>query len=354
MSRATVGTKSEKVPSTATDASVLEHEDAAARALEAIAESFAQTEGRIARRILGAIAVSERAALNVGDSIQQIVSDARRHVERSAALAQQFGADSEIGRSIAQQNEEMRSFVERLSASLRRTRDDATAAQEQLGGILSAGDRIRAVARETKIVTVNAQIEAARLGTAGKPFVVIAEQLAELAEDIEAANRLVGQLARTMGEVIPRLANTTKDVVEDAERFRERFCAALERLEAAQSELHGSVRGAMVEGERCAEAILQGSARALSQLQFQDPMAQSLREVSRISGETRRKIEAAIGRSLGGSEVQEDGLKLRAGELMARLCGVAEVVLDRRPPKDWKHSDDTEAHAPESGDVLLF
>jgi len=321
--------------------------------VESIARSFVEGEAKIARRVLNAISVSEQAVLNVGDSVGDIVHHAREHVDASARLAVRFGRDSEIGQAIAQQSDDMGAFVDRVTVRLREQRERAGELHDQLGRIMSAGERIRTIARETKIVTVNAQIEAARLGSVGKPFVVIAEQLAALADDIGVANRLVGQLARTMKDVMPRLAENTDVLLTDSERFRERFTASLRELEQTQSELHNDVFAAVQEGEKRSERILRGSQNALSQLQFQDPMAQSLREVSRITKRTRALFEAALGTTFDHHEVAEDGQTLRVGDLMTRLAGAQEIALKAEATgtdDGGESTDDT----PDSGDVLLF
>lgn len=325
--------------------------------LDEIANSFADGEARIARRVLDAITVSEQAVLNVGDSIGDIVAHGREQVEASARLAARFGQDSEISRAIAQQSDDMSVFLSRMTKRLQEQQRQTRELHDQLGRIVAAGDRIRAIARETKIVTVNAQIEAARLGPVGKPFVIIAEQLASLADDVGVANRLVGQLARTMVDVMPRLATTSESLVDDSNRFHETFAEALKKVEDTQKQLHENVHQAITEGERRSERVLQGSQAALSQLQFQDPMAQSLREISRITGRTRKQLEQALGCSLEAHCVAEDGQTLRVGELMAKLSGAQEVSLRESIQQENNEQSDappSDVDTPDSGDVLLF
>ena len=333
------------------DASAASGERADAE-LEAIVLGFVEGQAKIARRALHAIAVSEQAALNVGDHVGAIVRHAREHVEASTRLAVRFGKDSEIGRAIARHSEDMTAFVDGITRRLREQRARAAELHDQLEGILSAGKRIRAIARETKIVTINAQIEAARLGAQGKPFVVIAEQLAQLADDVDVANQLVGRLAQTMTEVMPRLAESAESLLGESERFRERFSAGLAELERTQAELHDDVVRAVREGERRSARILEGSRNALSELQFQDPMAQSLREIPRISDAARRRLVEALGVDVDAVDVLEARESLRVGELMARLAGAEEVALRSVPEEP--SPDGMDAGAPESGDVLLF
>lgn len=318
--------------------------------IRAIVLSFVEGEAKVARRALHAIAVSEQAVLNVGDDVGDIVRQAREHVEASARLAVRFGKDSEVGRAIAQQSEDMTAFVDRTTQRLREQRERAAELHDQLGRIMSAGERIRTIARETKIVTVNARIEAARLGSMGKPFVVIAEQLAQLADDVAVANRLVEQLASTMKDVMPRLAENSATLLADSERFWERFSGSLAQLERTQSQLHDDVIQAVKEGERRSARILQGSQNVLSELQFQDPMAQSLREIPRITAVTRRKLVEAFAVALAEMEVVEDGETLRVGGLMARLAGTREIALREDASQEVGVDEDT----PDSGDVLLF
>lgn len=312
---------------------------------------FAEAEARMNRRVLNAITLSEQAVLNVGDTVGDIVRHARDHVEASMQLASRFGKDSEICRAIAQHSEDMRAFVEKITARLKDQRERAAELNEQIERIASAGERIRAIAREAKIVTVNARIEAVRLGPAGKPFAVIAEQLAQLTDDVGVANRIIGELAQTMSEVMPQIAENSARLVVEAEAFGEDFTHTLARLEQTQADLNQDVCLAVEEGERRSHRILQGSQSALSELQFQDPMAQSLREIPRISEATRRLFVEACGVDLDEVAVNEDGETFRAGELVARLTECAEVSLWE---SDVTGDDAVAGEIPDSGDVLLF
>lgn len=247
-------------------------------------ESRGSTDAEVNRLIDNAVAVSERAVLEVGKTVQEIVTVAQEQVDESSRIASQFGHDSEVANAIAEQTQSMTEFVAWVTQQLTSQRELTASVVRQLDQIVGAGMRINSIAQEAKIVTINARIEAARLGAQGKPFAVIAEQLAELAEGVRAANTMIENLTVTMQSSMPRLATITDELSADSEEFKASYTRALERVVQAQEQLHCQVYDSLHAGERRSSQMLAGSQRILSSLQFQDPMAQSLRKVVDLLG----------------------------------------------------------------------
>ena len=76
--------------------------------------------------------------------------------------------------------------------------------------ITSVIDIINSIAKKTKILAINAEVEAARVGEAGKSFAVVAQEVGNLAQSVENA-------AKNTGNIIEKNKNYIKKAVENAE-----------------------------------------------------------------------------------------------------------------------------------------
>lgn len=126
--------------------------------------------------------------------------------------------------------------VERTAATMRTLSDGATsfleslaAVDQTLKNIQSASAAIELVARETKLLALNASVEAARAGDAGRGFAVIAVSVKELADQVQ----------RFSAENATNLASLT---------------ATLKTLVASSEENAGAARRAMDDAEAAGEA----------------------------------------------------------------------------------------------------
>lgn len=78
------------------------------------------------------------------------------------------------------------------AADARRAAQEATARRAQ-SQALEARDRIADIARTVRLISLNARVEAARAGDAGRAFGVIAEEIKGLSEQTETASAEMGE-----------------------------------------------------------------------------------------------------------------------------------------------------------------
>jgi methyl-accepting chemotaxis protein len=83
----------------------------------------------------------------------------------------------------------------------------------QIGGVATSIERI---AKQTRLLSLNAGIEAARAGEAGRGFAVVAGEVKSLAEETRTATDRIGEIVRALGDQIEGLVNESNEAAKHA------------------------------------------------------------------------------------------------------------------------------------------
>jgi methyl-accepting chemotaxis protein len=98
-----------------------------------------------------------------------------------------------------------------LASSMERISEDANIMVEKASTIAEVVNAISSIAEQTNLLALNAAIEAARAGEAGKGFAVVADEIRKLAEESKAAAL---NIAGNLKTVVDGVENTAQDIVE--------------------------------------------------------------------------------------------------------------------------------------------
>jgi twitching motility protein PilJ len=171
-------------------------------------------------RLLKASEAQSREIRNTGESVLQMaqqINDVSSSAMESANVARQSLAAAEEGQravqnSIAGMNE-IREQIQETSKRIKRLGESS----QEIGEII---ELISDITEQTNVLALNAAIQAASAGEAGRGFSVVAEEVQRLAERSAEATKQIGALVRTIQtdtqDAVAAMEKSTQGVVEGA------------------------------------------------------------------------------------------------------------------------------------------
>lgn len=312
---------------------------------EIVTRVITEYRGHVLERIRKANDLASTSVVAVGNSLDRIVTVAREQVQETRSALD--GLSSTDRRGVTELIEEqsrlsrtrfgaIRAAIEEQGVLVR----DATEASSE---IASVGAEVTKVAFQARLLSLNANIEAARLGDQGAGFQVIATEMQRLTEEIDRANRKIGAMASNLMTSLPKINQHNDELIRHSVGFTEELAENSAAVGVATGKLRASVDDLLGRGDQAANQVLSGSNDALSNLQFQDPMAQNLLIIDADLGRLAEHIQRLIKDS--GAElalVPEDiELDLSAAEANLALNAGTVAAIDQ-------------GDLQQAGEVLLF
>ncbi|MGC4067637.1 MAG: methyl-accepting chemotaxis protein [Polyangiaceae bacterium] len=276
-------------------------------------------------RIREANGMTEREVLAVGDALKAIVDEARNYVEDSRKTLEEFASTS-LTDMLSRHGSVMTEFVDTVTKQVRDQGEAAQQATDQINRIVELGRTIERVTMESKILALNANIQARRLGASGESFQVIAQEMKHFSESVNDANKTVQEIAEGLLHVLPKISMLAANMRKTSEGFSKDINERVAEVAETNSTMKQGVAESMAAGEARLQQILKLSYEALSHLQFQDTVAQSL-----------------LGCEAELSFVLKEVDQWRVG---------GDTGLEEAKPKPLERAADSSTM--ESGDVMLF
>lgn len=166
--------------------------------------------------------------------------------------------------------------LEQVSGQSATTVDHIDEMAQHLDGIFSLLEDVKSIADQTNLLALNAAIEAARAGEAGRGFAVVADEVRNLSERSTAFNEQIRKLAHSSKDAISKVRETVSHMASrDLDRSREARGEAANMLTQV-SAITASLGDGMREIAQCGQAIDLSVAEAVRSLQFEDIATQSL------------------------------------------------------------------------------
>ncbi len=134
-----------------------------------------------------------------------------------------------------------------------RIKDDINKLNDKALEISKIVGLIDGISEQTSLLSLNASIEAARAGAAGKGFGVVAEEIKHLAEQTSDATNTIGSI---VGEILAESQNTVEEVEKANEIFKEQNVSVHETEQAFKAIIN-SLETITVEVNRVSNAIVE-------------------------------------------------------------------------------------------------
>ena len=205
------------------------------------------------------------AAQDLSGKVASASEEASSNVQSVAAATEELSASvNEIGRQVQESSQIASAAVKQAEATDMRIAKLSRAAQD-IGDVVKL---ITAIAEQTNLLALNATIEAARAGEAGRGFAVVASEVKSLASQTakatdEISSHITGMQAATQESVLA--IKEIGETIGQISRIAGNIAAAIEQQGNATGEIARNVQSA-------AHGTLQ--------------IAQSISEVNRGAGET--------------------------------------------------------------------
>lgn len=160
------------------------------------------------------------------------VADVARSTAKTSEMADQARDDTANGKNLVLQVVQSMEHIETLTYGMREGLETLGQQANAIGSIIGM---INDVADQTNLLALNAAIEAARAGEAGRGFAVVADEVRKLAEKTMEATKQVensiGEIQESTSENVSTIQDTVKFVVTSMD-VAKKAGSALENIEA--------------------------------------------------------------------------------------------------------------------------
>ena len=231
----------------------------------------------ISAQLLGA---AERQSKEIEDTTSQVlqvsksISEVSTTAEEGARVAMRSLAAADKGREAVQNSitgmNEIRGQIQETSKRIKRLGESS----QEIGEIV---ELISDITEQTNVLALNAAIQAASAGEAGRGFSVVAEEVQRLAERSGEATKQIGAIVKTIQadtqDAVAAMEKSTQGVVEGA-KLSDAAGQALSEIDAVTKNL--------------AQLIQQISTATQTQANATNKVAQNMQDILEITRQTTR------------------------------------------------------------------
>lgn len=263
-------------------------------------------------RAVGEIA---NGAVSQANTIQDGVTAVAAILDSVGTLDKEVNEAGDQTDSMKISSNNMRKSFSDLSDAMEETKTALGSVSETMGSVSDfvaevqgAVDAINAIARQTNLLSLNASIEAARAGDAGRGFAVVAEEIGGLSEESATSSK-------SIGEIMLRLEDKTKDAVSTVKSLEQ----VIEKQKDITHETEGTI-GEVIEMIDIVEKAFKGIKQACGTIKEQcSHVNDTMSELSAISEEN-----AASSEETSASMEQVNATVQSFNDLAGDLSGIAD------------------------------
>jgi len=255
----------------------------------------------LSRQMVSVSEISEEAAKNILANLTQIDG------QNSALVGfiKQSGSNEQVAKVVALIESQMKGcqgllkrFVDTQQADAQDGAAQRARVVAETQSVLNLLESVDGIARQTRMLSFNASIEAAHAGESGRGFAVIGDEIRKLASEVQELSKAVRERVETLTETI------TKNLQQESEQREQAEHEAVANIGETLSALSGNLmtlvthqRDTLSKVESENESIAQPVMDAMGNIQFQDIVRQQLKQLismAEMVGNHMRTVGAAL------------------------------------------------------------
>lgn len=281
-------------------------------------------EAETSAELVGELLSKWRESLSEAEKLEQVMNDTVQV--------------SDDGRKSIRELQEKNELTEQ---EIKRLTDNLELLEDRVGEVHSATNLIDDIMDQTKILALNAAIEAHRAGQDGRGFIVVADEIQRLSQQVLSATETIGGSIQSIQQAMKSTWNSMKLTNEAMELQRhtvtgtdEAFHSIREQMDEAQSQLT-SVMNTL--------SLVQ---------QFEQKMSDAIQNISAVAEESAAATEqvAALAKD---QESSSDHLVTQSHSLAEVVDTLEEELAQFRVEQSAGEVDDTDAVENEMTDAVV-
>lgn len=213
-----------------------------------------------------------------GDEVSSNVASVAAAIEEMNATIREVASSATEASTVANEAVDVARLTSTTIAKLGES-------SEEIGSVVNV---INSIAEQTNLLALNATIEAARAGEAGKGFAVVASEVKELASQTATATEEIATRIQTIQQDMESAVSANGQIGDTIDRINEisaTIASAVEEQSVTTSEIGRNIEFAASSSQEIASSITEVATAADATRQSTDDTRRSAEEMARMASE---------------------------------------------------------------------